>query len=394
MTIEVNQCMTALTMGPRVRKSPFYEATRLAGAQAFSVYNHMYMPTSYGDPIKEYWAIVEKVSLWDVACERQIEVSGPDAVALIQLLTPRDIASCGVDRCRYLIFTDTDGGIINDAVMLRLEENRFWLSPGDGDVLLWAKGVAANSGMDVTVFEPDVSPLQLQGPLAPKVARKLFGDVAIEMGYFHMRQLELDGIPVVLSRTGWSGELGYEIYLCDSSRGTELWDKCMAAGEEFDIEPACPSTMRSVEGGILSYCSDITLNDNPWTVGLDRLVDLDKPEPYIGKAALHRIAAEGTKRKLVGVEINGSPLAGNDHFWDVRSNGEVVGHVTRCTWSPRLERNIGFVNVPVELAEEGTPLLIEALDGARDATVVPFPWFHSKVKIPRDILGSSLASGF
>ena len=385
MTINVKYFITGLTMGPRVRKSPYYEATMDAGARAFSVYNHMYMPTSYGDPVKEYWALVERVSLWDVACERQIEVSGPDAVAFVQLLTPRDIASCGIERCRYIILTDADGGIINDAVMLRLEENRFWLSPGDGDVLLWVKGVAANAGMDVTIFEPDVSPLQLQGPLAPKVARKLFGDVAIEMGYFHLRQLELDGIPVVLSRTGWSGELGYEIYLCDGSRGTELWNKCMAAGEEFGIEIGCPSTIRSVEGGILSYCADITLDDNPWTVGLDRLVDLDKPEPYIGKAALRRIAAEGTKRKLVGVEIDGSPLGGNDRFWDVRSEGKVVGHVTRCIWSPRLERNIGFVNVLIAFAEEGTHLVIDALDGVRDAAVVPFPWFHSETKIPLDL---------
>jgi aminomethyltransferase len=292
--MQKNNFTPTLSIGPRVRKSPFFDATVQAGAKAFTIYNHMYMPTCYSDPVSEYWAIVRGVTLWDVACERQIEISGPDALALTQLLTPRDVSTCLVDRCRYVLLTDTDGGVVNDAVMLRLAEDRFWLSPGDGDVLLWAQGVAARAGMDVRVFEPDVSPLQLQGPKAPAVARKLFGDVAIEMGYFHMRQLELDGIPLVLSRTGWSGELGYELFLQDSSRGGELWDRCMEAGAEFDISPATPSAIRSLEGAILSYGSDITRNDNPWTLGLERLIDVDKPEDYLGREALQRLADEGT----------------------------------------------------------------------------------------------------
>ena len=383
--MNTNQFMSALSIGPRVRKSPFFDATLSAGARAFTVYNHMYMPTSYGDPVEEYWAIVQGVTLWDVSCERQIEVSGPDAIEFTQLLTPRDVASCPVGRCRYVVFTDNDGGIVNDAVMLRLEENCFWLSPGDGDVLLWAQGVAASTDMDVQITEPDVSPLQLQGPLAPKVARKLFGDIAIEMGYFHLAELELQGIPVVISRTGWSGELGYEIYLRDGSRGTELWDLVMAAGEEFDIKPACPNTIRSVEGGILSYCSDITRDDTPFTIGMERLLDLDKPQDYIGKAALQRIAAEGTPRRLVGVEIEGDPIGGNDRFWNVYADDEKVGHVTRCVWSPRLERNIGLVNVPTELSEVGTSLKIETLNDMRAAQVVETPWFHSITKMPDDV---------
>ena len=371
-----------LAIGPRVRKSPFFEATVSAGARTFSIYNHMYLPTCFSDPVSEYWAIVEGVTLWDVACERQIEISGPDAVAFMQLLTPRDVANCLVDRCRYVVLTNEHGGIVNDAVLLRLAQDRFWLSPGDSDVVLWVQGVAVHSGMDVQVFEPDVSPLQLQGPLAPRVARKLFGDLAVEMGYFHMRQLELDGIPLVLSRTGWSGELGYELFLQDGSRGTELWNKCMEAGAEFGIEPATPSSIRSLEGGILSYCSDITNRDDPWTIGLGRLVDLNKPDNYIGKAALQKIATEGSRRRLVGVEIAGAALPGNDAFWDVSQGDRVVGHLTRCAWSPRLEKNIGLVNVSIDCAGDGELLSIAALDGRRDAVVVPVPWVQSETKIP------------
>lgn len=381
MSIEIFS--PTLSIGPRVRKSPFFDATVRAGVKSFTIYNHMYMPTCFSDPETEYWAIVNNVTLWDVSCERQVEISGPDAVAFMQMLVPRDISSCQVDRCRYVVLTDSDGCIINDAVLLRLAEDRFWLSPGDSDVVLWAQGLATNSGLDVKVFEPDVSPLQLQGPKAPLVARKLFGDTAIEMGYFHMRQLVLDGIPLVLSRTGWSGELGYELFLQDGTRGTELWDKCMEAGAEFGIVPAAPSTIRSVEGAILSYCSDITRHDNPWTIGLERLVDVDKPGDYIGKAALQKIARDGPARKLVGVEIAGPPLGGNDAFWEVLHQGRPVGHLTRCTFSPRLKKNIGLANVSMECAADNTPLSLVTASGERSATVVPIPWVRSETRIPR-----------
>jgi len=372
----------AITIGPRVRKSPFYDATIKAGAQAFTIYNHMFMPTSYGDTIAEYWAIVEGVSVWDVAAERQVEIIGPDALTLTQLLTPRDIDKCPINRARYVVFVDENGGIINDAVMYRHAENHFWLSPGDGDVLLWAKGVAAQSGLDVTVREPDASPLQLQGPLAPRVASKLFGDLAIELGYYHFCHTSLEDIPVVLSRTGWSGELGYEIILKDGSKGTALWDLCMQAGAEFDIRAACPSLARSMEGALLSYCSDITLNDSPFTIGMDRLLDIDKPPDYVGKAALQAIAKTGPERRLVGANFGGDPVVPNQHFMDVKSSDEVIGHVTRYCWSPRLKHNIALVNVPSALAVTGTALLLDAGDSWRDAKIVDIPWIPSEKVIP------------
>jgi len=311
-----------------------------------------------------------------------VEISGPDALAFTQLLTPRDISRCPLGRCRYVIFLDDAAGIVNDAVLFRLEANRFWLSPGDGDVLLWAKAAAAMSSLDVTVHEPDASPLQLQGPLAPRVAQKLFGDVAADLGYYHCRELTLEGIPLVLSRTGWSGELGYELILQDGRRGTELWDLCMSAGAEFNIKPACPSLARSVEGGMLSYCSDITLNDNPFTIGMDRLLDIDKPQHYIGKAALQKIAREGTPRRLVGANFEGDPVQPNEHFLPVTVDGLRIGHITRCVYSPRLEHNIALVNLPSEYAVPGTAIDLELPEGRRAAEVVSLPWFPSEKKIP------------
>jgi len=372
-----------ISFGPRARKSPFFEATLRYGATAFTIYNHTYLPTSYGDNVADYWSLVNDVTLWDVACQRQVEISGQDAFDFIQFLTPRDMSKCEVGQCQYLVLTNQDGGIVNDAVMLRLEEQRFWLSPGDGDALWWAMGVAVNSGMAVNVTEPDVSPLQLQGPKSPLVARDLFGDWAVELKYYRLKETVLDGIPLVVSRTGWSGELGYELFLRDGQYGDELWERVMAAGKPYDIAPAAPSTIRSIEGGLLSYVSDITLADNPYVIGMDRFVDFEQPADFIGKDALRKIGERGPKRRLVGIEIQGRALATpNEEFWDVLDGGNRIGHVTRCTHSPRLDKNIGWANVPVEFSEVGTKLIVDSPDGEISATVCKAPWFPPQTKIP------------
>jgi len=378
----MNPKTPAISIGPRVRKSPFFDATMRYGAAAFTIYNHMYMPTHYGNPVDEYWHLVRDVTLWDVSCQRQIEITGPDALRFMELLTPRDLSQCPPHQCLYVILSDEDGGTVNDSVLMRLAENQFWLSPGDGDVILWAKGVAVHSGLDVNVIEADVCPLQLQGPKSPQVAYKLFGDLALELGYYHVAETELNGIPVALSRTGWSGELGYEIYLRDHIHGDVLWETVMEAGREYNIAPAAPSTIRSIEGGILSYVSDIRAEDNAYTICLGRLVNLDKKADFIGREALRKIHAEGNHRQLVGIEIDADPILHNESFWRVLSDDEIVGHVSRCVFSPRLEKNIGFANLPVGLTEIGTPLTVRTPSGPAQAVVVKTPWFPAQKIIP------------
>ena len=373
----------SISIGPRVRKSPYFEATLRYGAKAFTVYNHMYMPSTYSDPISEYRSLVEGVTLWDVACERQVEITGPDAERFTQFLTPRNISGCAINQCMYVILTDTFGGIVNDAVLLRVEEKKYWLSPGDGDVLLWAQGVAALSDLDVNITEPDVSPMQLQGPLSPQVAEKLFGKLAYELGYYRMQSIMLDQIPLVLSRTGWSGELGYELFLQDGRYGEDLWERVAEAGQEFNIAPIAPSMIRSIEGGILSYVSDIQPTDDPFTIGMERLLDLDMESDFIGKEALRNIKASGPKRKLVGVEIAGRPIDGNDEFWAVSDESGRIGHITRCAFSPRLKKNIGFANIPNESASLGKALRVDAKSGTVEAVIVPTPWFQSIKKIEK-----------
>lgn len=375
-----------ISFGPRVRKSPFFDATLRYGAKSFTVYNHTFLPTSYGDDVADYWSLVNDVTLWDVTCQRQVEISGPDAFRFIQFLTPRDMSKCELGQCQYLALTNQDGGIVNDAVMLRLEEQLFWLSPGDGDVLWWAMGVAVNSGMDVNVTEPDVSPLQLQGPKSPLVAKDLFGKWAVELKYFGLRETMLAGIPLVVSRTGWSGELGYELYLRDGQYGDELWERVMEAGKPYNIAATAPSTVRSIEGGLLSYVSDISLEDSPYVIGMDRFVDFDHPDDFIGREALKTMSVEGPKRRLVGIEIHGDALpTSNEEHWDITDGSKIIGHVTRCAHSPRLDKNIGWANVPIEFANMGTDLIAISPHGDLHAVVCEAPWFKPQIKIPDEM---------
>src|SRR3990172_7305885 len=273
--------MALIQRGARLRRSPFFEATRRHGARRYTVYNHMFLPTCYDDLEAEYWKLLRGVTLWDVSVERQVEITGPDAFTFTNRLTPRDLAKCAVGQGKYVVLTAEDGGIINDPVLLRLGENHFWLALADSDVLLWARGVALKAGLRVTITEPDVSPVQVQGPKAKEVVGSLFGAAPLALKYYWFLETSLDGIPVVVTRTGWSAEVGYEIYLREGSRGDELWERIMEAGQPHQIRPTGPSDIRRIEGGILNWGVDMTLQNNVYEVGLERLVDEDKPAAYI-----------------------------------------------------------------------------------------------------------------
>jgi glycine cleavage system T protein len=376
--------MSLVQCGARLRRSPFYEAEQRYGPKGYTVYNHTLFPIRFDDLESEYWHLLNHVTLWDVAVERQVEITGPDAFRFTNMLTPRDLSKCAVGQGKYVLITAPDGGIVNDPVLMRLGENHFWLALADSDVLLYATGLAAFLDMDVELREPDVSPLQIQGPKSKDVVQALFGDEVTGLKYYWFVETELDGIPVVVTRTGWTGEVGFEVYLRDGSRGTDLWERIMSAGLPFDIRPTGPSDIRRVEAGILNYGADMTLENNPYQVGLDRLVDAGKEQDYMGKEALARIASQGVDRKLVGVQIDGERLTFNDQKWAVRDDaGESVGNITSALYSPRLEKNIGYAWVPVDRAEVGTTLTVETPAGDASATVVPVPFVDPTKEIPK-----------
>ena len=365
-------------IGTRIRKSPYYDSNIKYGVKGFTIYNKMYLPTGFDDPEKEYESLINDVTFGDFAAERQIEISGPDAYDFIKYIQPRNLEKCQIGYCKYIILTDNEGGIINDACLLRLEDDKFWISPGDGDVILWLQGLAINSGMNVSIHEPDVSPLQISGPKSGKLIQKLFDGEHDDLGYYKARKTSLDNIPMVIARTGWSGELSYELYLQDGSLGNDLFEKVYDAAKEFNGRVIAPNTIRTIEGGILSYGSDFDRSHNPFTIGFDRLVDLDQKNDFIGKDALRKIKERGLTEKLVGIELEGDPIMkAPENFWTVKSKNSKVGRVSRAFFSPRLEKNIALAIVDIDNAEEGTPVVVETLNGDLNSMVVSLPWFNA-----------------
>ena len=368
--------------GTQIRKSPYFESTVKWGATGFSVYNHMYIPRDFGSPEQNFWNLIEKAILCDVAVERQVEITGPDAYKFTQLLTPRDLSKLAIGQCKYVLITNNEGGILNDPVLLRLAENHFWLSLADSDVLLWAQGVAVNSGLNVKITEPDVSPLQLQGPTSGEIMIKLFGDIIKELKYYWLKEYNLNGIPLIVSRTGWSSELGYEIYLRDGSRGNDLYEKIMEAGKEYGLKPGHTSSIRRIEGGMLSYHADADINTNPFELGLDRLINLDSEINFIGKEALKKIKQEGIKRKQVGLELDCNPLKGpNTTFWPILKNDKIIGKVTSAVYSPRLKKNIALAMIEINQSEIGSKLKVKTENGDFKCTIVEKPFYDPKKKI-------------
>ena len=367
-------------IGTRIRKSPYFNSTIKYGVKGFTIYNKMYLPTGFSSPAEEYLSLINDVTFGDFAAERQVEVSGPDAFDFIRYINPRNLSKCDIGDCKYIVLTDSNGFIINDACLIRLDDDKFWVSPGDGDVLLWLQGVAMHSGMNVNICEPDVSPLQISGPKAGRLIQKLFAGEHDNLGYYKAKQTSLENIPMVIARTGWSGELSYELYLQDRKLGNNLFELVYEAAKEFNGNVIAPNNIRTIEGGLLSYGSDFGREHNPFTIGLDRLVDVDQDIDFIGKEALKKIKENGTTSKLIGVEMDGDPIDKvPEHFWTVLNlEGKKIGRLSRCIYSPRLKENIGLAIVDTLASEEGSRVIIESTEQKYNAVICKLPWFSAE----------------
>jgi glycine cleavage system aminomethyltransferase T len=382
---------STLYFGPWYRQSPFFKATLRAGCTAYDIYNHMYLPGYYDDPEVEYRLLNEGVTLWDVGVERTVQVSGPDADRLIDMLTCRDLTKCAVQQGKYMLVIAPDGGIVNDPVLLHPEPDVWWMQLADSDAGLYALGVLAQSGLDAEVSFPDVHPVQVQGPLSAKTLEKLVGPTIYDIKYYWCDRFEIGDIPVLISRTGWTAIPGFEVNLLDGSRGDDLWNAIVGAGEEFGLKPIAPVEARRIEAGIFNYGSDISIADTPLHVmGLERLVE-DQPQDYIGKAALERIRRDGVDRKLVGIQLEGDELrAEMSEYWSVFHDGKKVGRMTDAVWSPGLRANIGYVWVPIALAEPGTRLDVETENGDHIVgTTAAIPFVDPRKERPAAALTTS-----
>ena len=364
-----------LILAKRLRPSPFEQRAIECGASQFSIYNKMTLPLVYKSIEEDCAHLREHVQIWDVACERQVEIVGPDALRLTELITPRDVSKCAVGQCVYAPLCDENGGMVNDPVILRLAEDRFWLSLADSDALLWVKGIAYGRGYDVDVFEPDVSPLAIQGPKADDLMASVVGEHTRDIRFFRFIDETIVGTPVKIARSGWGGQGGFEVYLQDSAKAHDLWDAFWEAGQAFNIQPGAPNLIDRIESGLLSYGQDMRLENNPFEAALDRYLDLDKEAEYMCRDALARIREEGPARRLVRLFIEGDALPPMRIDWHVLDeSGNAIGIITSRVWSPRFESNIALAYVDVTHNAPGTAVKIDAGGDVRAAMVKTDKW--------------------
>jgi glycine cleavage system aminomethyltransferase T len=376
--------MGLVQRGARNRRTPYYEAEQGHSPLGYTVYNHMYFPIRFDSFENEFDALLNEVTVWDVAVERCLEISGPDGFRFAQLMTCRDLSKCAVGQAKYVLICDSDGGIINDPVLTRMDENTFWFALASSDALLFARGLKnAYPDLNVTIREADVAPMQIQGPKSKDLMQALVGDEVLDIKYYFWKRFDLGGIPVVVTRTGWTSEVGFEIYLEDTSKGTELWEKVMEAGAPFNVRPTGPSDIRRIEGGIFNWGADMTYENNPYEMGLGRLVDDLAEDASISIDALKRIASAGVDRQINGVELDGDPFpALNNVKWPALDGDDVVGKVTSAIYSPRLQKNIGYCWLPKGKSGMGSTVAVDTEWGRRMATVVEMPFVDPDKRIP------------
>ena len=352
----------ALSLSRRLRQSPF-EGRSHHGARAASVYNHVVLPTAYASLEEDYWHLREHVQIWDVACQVQVQIQGPDALRLVEYLTPRDLSQIVPGQCVYAPLIDEQAGIINDPIILCLAPDRYWLSISDSDVLLWVKGLAVGAGFDVEVTDPDVFPLSLQGPKSETLLSRLVKEPLSEVRFFRFIETEIAGIPLVIARTGWSGQRGFELYLDAPSEGERLWDAIVDAGADLDLRPGCPNLIDRIETGLLSFGNDMTLRDNPIEAGLDRFFKMGKAAEYLGQKALEQIAESGPDKRMVRLVVPGAAIANPRGTYAIKvGEAKRSGEVTSITYSPRFDYNVGLGYVPADASDVGTQVVIHGPD--------------------------------
>ena len=352
-----------LNMSRRIRRTPYTDRVEKAGVRGYSVVNHMLLPKAYSTTIEEdYWHLREHVQIWDVSCQRQVQIEGPSAEKLVQLMTPRNISKANVGDCLYLPIVDGNAGLINDPVMIKLGENKFWLSIADSDVLLYATGLALGRGLDVEVSEPDVFPLAIQGPKSEDLLADIFGNHIRDIGFFKYGWVSFEGTDQLIARSGYSRQGGFEIYLNGSHLGAALWDRIWDTGQHFEIRPGCPNLIERIEGGLLSYGNEMTRENNPLEIGLEKFCSFEEDIDYIGKSALSKIAKRGVDREIRGVLFDGNPCPTCTTPWSVMVDTVEVGKITSAIWSPRLKGNVGQALILVRFGTVGQNVTVKLPD--------------------------------
>ena len=374
-----------LNMSRRIRRTPYTNRVEEHGVSDFTVVNHMLLPKGFRNSVEEdYWHLSKEVQIWDVSCQRQVQISGPDAAALIQKLTPRSIKTMETGKCFYIPMLNENAGMINDPVLLKLDDDMFWVSIADSDILLWAKGYALGLNLDVNIEEPDVYPLAIQGPKSEDLLVSIFGEEIKKIKFFNFRVVDFEGTKQVIARSGYSKQDGFEIYFKVHEKyfdkvemGEKLWDTIWEAGKKFNISPGCPNLIDRIEGGLMSYGNDFTGENNPLECNLEKYCKDGASHDFIGKQALSKIKNEGIKQKMMGIIFDGDPCPSIGQPLQVLSkDNKKIGQITSGIFSPRIKKNIGLSMILKEYWNVGESVFIQTLDGEkRNGTItsLPFP---------------------
>ncbi|WP_170393969.1 dimethylsulfoniopropionate demethylase [Ruegeria arenilitoris] len=366
--------MPQISLSRRLRRTPFSDGVEAAGVKAYTVYNRMLLPTVFENVEADYRHLKSHVQVWDVSCERQVELRGPDAGRLMQMLTPRDLRGMLPGQCFYVPIVDETGGMLNDPVAVKLSDDRWWISIADSDLLFWVKGVANGYRLDVLVDEPDVSPLAVQGPKAEDLMVRVFGDRVRDIRFFKFDMFEFEGRDLAVARSGYSKQGGFEIYLEGTEIGMPLWNALFAAGEDLQVRAGCPNLIERIEGGLLSYGNDMTDDNTPHECGLGKFCNTHTAIGCIGRDALLRVAKEGPVQQIRPIAIEGDAVPPCDRPWSVFAGGRRVGQVTSAAWSPDFGTNVSIGMLRLSHWEAGTIVEVETPDGMRRATVQERFW--------------------
>lgn len=364
-----------LAVSCRIRSTPYTRCVEALGVSGYSVVNHTILPKGFQKSVEQdYWHLKEHVQIWDVGCQRQVEMKGPDAAHLAQLMTPRDLSNAEIGQCLYAPMIDEKAGMLNDPVILKLATNHFWFSIADADVLLWAKGLAVGLNLDVTVDEPDVSPLAIQGPKSDDLMQVVFGPAVRDIDFFHFKKLNFKGHPLIVARTGYSKQGGFEIYLDDSELGEDLWNSLWQAGQNYNISPGSPNLIERVEGGLLSYGNEFNRNNNPLECGFEKYCKLDGSIDYIGLSALQQIQQQGPQRQVRGIIFDGEACPACRTPWPVLVDKSKVGQITTAIWSPRFQANVALGMIEKDFWHSGQNVIVQDQVGdLRRGTLTDLP---------------------
>ena len=346
----------------RVRSTPYTSRIENQGVTAYTVYNHMLLPAAFGSLEESCDHLKKNVQIWDVAAERQVEISGKDAAKLVQLMTCRDLSKSKVGRCYYCPLIDENGNLVNDPVILKLAEDRWWISIADSDVIFFAKGLASGNKFDVKIFEPIVDILAVQGPKSFDLMEKVFGEKMKELKFFGFDYFTFNGAKHLIARSGWSKQGGFEIYVENTDSGLKLYDHLFEIGKEFNVRPGCPNLIERIESGLLSYGNDFDNNDNPFQCGFDKYVDLETDINFLGKDKLKKIKEKGIDRKLMGVQIDLTKILLTSSLNIKNNDGNIIGELRSACYSPHFKKVIGIAMIKEPYCKASSSGTIE-IDG-------------------------------